>query len=96
MTREDMAARMEEFRAAYRVSMEAGRRLTEPVGRSVRAEDRLQPPLVVRAAARRVQAELLREIDADCPRPRVPVRGAAAGTGEQLSPDNFVWRTMGR
>jgi hypothetical protein len=96
MTREELAARMEEFRAAYRVSMEAGGRLTEPVGRSGRSAERLQPPREVRAAARRVQAELLRGIEADCPRPRVPVRGAAAGTGEQLSPDNFVWRTMGR
>jgi hypothetical protein len=96
MTREELAGRMAEFRAAYRVSMEAGRRLTEPVARSGRASDRLQLPLAARATARRVQTELLREIEADCPRPRVPVRGASAGTGEQLSPDNFVWRTMGR
>ena len=96
MTREGLAARMEEFRAAYRVSVEAGRRLTEPVERSGRAEDRPQLPLAARTAARRAQAELMREIDVDCPRPRVPVRGASARAGEQLSADNFVWRTMGR
>jgi hypothetical protein len=96
MTREEMAARMEEFRAAYRVSVEAGRRLTEPGEQRGRAEDRPQLSLAVRTAARRVQAELMREIEVDCPRPRVPVRGASAGAGEQLSPDNFVWRTMGR
>ncbi len=96
MTREEMAARMEEFRMAYRVSVEAGRRLTEAVERSGRAENRPQPPLGARAAGRRVQADLVREIEADCPRLRVPVRGAAAGSEGQLSPENFVWRTMGR
>ncbi len=96
MTREEMAARLEEFRGAYLASQEAGRRLEGQAGRSGRATDRLRLPPAVQAAGRRVHAELLQAIEADCPRPRVAVRGGPAGAGELLSPDNFVWRTMGR
>ena len=96
MTREEMAARMEEFRTAYRVSVEAGRRLAEPRERAERVEKRPPLPPALWAAGRRMQGALLREIEAECPRPRVPVRGFPAGSGGQMSPDNFMWRTMGR
>jgi hypothetical protein len=93
------AGRLEEFRRAYRASEEEGRRVLGGTAQDGAVRDRLrQLPPEVLAVARRVQENLLREIEAECPRGTVR-RGPPAGViraGAACSPGDYMWRTLGR
>ena len=99
MSTEGSGLRFEEFGRAYQASVEAGRRLLCGSDGTTEPQDRLRrlPPQVL-AIARRVQAELLREIESECPRVKGHLGPSAAGVqpGRAFSPDDFVWRTLGR
>jgi hypothetical protein len=99
MATDGLTARLEEFRAEYRKSLETGRALAAQLAPSgdPAAWLRLRPAGVL-AAARREQARLARELDAEIPGGgRAPVRPAVGGArSAAITPDDFAFRTMGR
>jgi hypothetical protein len=97
-TTEELKARLEAFRIEYRKSQEAGQRLAAELAPAGDAAGWLRSRApAIRAAARREQAALARELETDFPRRQRPERaaGSSAGGGA-MTPDNFAFRTMGR